>query len=243
MGVSFRLQRRLPGNVTPMESVMNLSTLRIVLHAVAALGCGVLSYGAAHAQDPASREQAVAGLASDSAAERHRAIRWFALSGTAVDADLLLDRLADDDQQLRADAEGAVWTLWSRSGDAEVDKLLQGGIRDMNQGRMAQAVETFTRVIERKPDFVEGWNKRATAYYLMEDLEQSLKDCDEVIKRNPRHFGALSGYGLIYIKRGELEHALEYFERALAIDPNLQGVEESIELIRYKMRKEGKEET
>src|SRR6476620_8848879 len=89
MGVSFRLQRRLPGNVTPMESVMNLSTLRIVLHAVAALGCGVLSYGAAHAQDPASREQAVAGLASDSAAERHRAIRWFALSGTAVDADLL----------------------------------------------------------------------------------------------------------------------------------------------------------
>ena len=62
-------------------------------------------------------------------------------------------------------------------------------------------------------------------------------------ERNPRHFGALSGYGLIYIKRGELEHALEYFERALAIDPNLRGVEESIELIRYKMRKEGKEPT
>jgi len=136
-----------------------------------------------------------------------------------------------------------VWVLWSRSGDDEIDKLLQGGIHDMNQGRMAQAVDAFTRVIERKPEFAEAWNKRATAYYLMDDLDQSLKDCDEVIKRNPRHFGALSGYGLIYIKRGELEHALEYFERALAIDPNLRGVEESIELIRYKMRKEGKEAT
>jgi tetratricopeptide (TPR) repeat protein len=222
---------------------MNLSALRIVLQALVVLTCSALAYLPAHAQEPASREQALAGLASDSVAARHRAIRWFALSGTSADADLLLERLADDDEQLRADAEGAVWTLWSRSGDAEVDNLLQGGIRDMNQGRMAQAVETFTRVIERKPDFAEGWNKRATAYYLMNDLEQSLKDCDEVIKRNPRHFGALSGYGLIYIKRGELEHALEYFERALAIDPNLRGVEESIELIRYKMRKEGKEET
>jgi tetratricopeptide (TPR) repeat protein len=154
-----------------------------------------------------------------------------------------MEHLADEDGALRADAEGAVWVLWGRSGDVEIDKLLQGGIHDMNQGRMAQAVDTFTRVIERKPDFAEAWNKRATAYYLMDDLDQSLKDCDEVIKRNPRHFGALSGYGLIYIKRGELEHALEYFERALAIDPNLRGVEESIELIRYKMRKEGKEAT
>jgi tetratricopeptide (TPR) repeat protein len=201
MGVSLRLQRRLPGNVTPMESVMNLSTLRIVLHAVAAFGCGVLSYGAAHAQDAASpraggcrsRQRQRGGASSRDplvCALRHRCRRGSAARSAGRRR-----------QQLRADAEGAVWTLWSRSGDAEVDKLLQGGIRDMNQGRMAQAVETFTRVIERKPDFVEGWNKRATAYYLMEDLEQSLKDCDEVIKRNPRHFGALSGYGLIYIKR------------------------------------------
>jgi tetratricopeptide (TPR) repeat protein len=223
---------------------MNLSALRILFYTTIALTCGALLHtSASAAQDLATREQALSGLNSENVALRHRAIRWFALSGSAADADLLLDRLADEDEQLRADAEGAVWVLWSRSGDAEVDSLLQGGVRDMNQGRMAQAVETFTRVIERKPDFAEGWNKRATAYYLMNDLDQSLKDCDEVIKRNPNHFGALSGYGLIYIKRGELERALEYFERALAIDPNLRGVEESIELIRYKMRKEGKDQT
>ena len=223
---------------------MNLSALRLIVRVAVALACGaVLQAGAVRAQSIDTREQALAALTSADVTQRQRAIGWFAASGNSSDADLLLDRLSDEDQRLRADAEGVVWMLWSRSGDPEVDTLLQGGIRDMNQGRMAQAVETFTRVIERKPEFAEGWNKRATAYYLMDDLDQSLKDCDEVIKRNPNHFGALSGYGLIYIKRGELERALEYFERALAIDPNLKGVEESIELIRYKMRKEGKEDT
>lgn len=221
---------------------MNLSALRIFVHAVLILACGAF-LPAACAQGVDTREQALAALASTDVMQRQRALQWFAASGNSADADLLLDRLADDDQQLRAAAEGVVWMLWSRSGDADVDRLLQGGIHDMNQGHMAQAVETFTRVIERKPEFAEGWNKRATAYYLMDDLDQSLKDCDEVIKRNPNHFGALSGYGLIYIKRGELERALEYFERALAIDPNLKGVEESIELIRYRMRKDGKEAT
>jgi tetratricopeptide (TPR) repeat protein len=124
-----------------------------------------------------------------------------------------------------------------------VDALLKSGIQQMEQGRMGLAVETFTRITERAPDFAEGWNKRATAYYLMGDYDQSLKDCDEVIKRNPQHFGALSGYGLIYIKRGELERALEYFEKALDINPNLESVEQSIELIRYKLGKDGKQQT
>jgi tetratricopeptide (TPR) repeat protein len=124
-----------------------------------------------------------------------------------------------------------------------VDGLLKSGIRRMDEGRMGPAVEDFTRIIELRPDFAEGWNKRATAYYLMGDYEQSLKDCDEVVKRNPHHFGALSGYGLIYVQRGELERALEYFERALEINPNMQGVEQSIELIRYRLGKSGKQST
>jgi tetratricopeptide (TPR) repeat protein len=108
---------------------------------------------------------------------------------------------------------------------------------------MGQAVDSFTRVIERKPEFAEGWNKRATAYYLMGDLDLSLKDCDEVIERNPAHFGALSGYGLIYVAKGELEKALGYFERALEINPNMSGVQQSIEMIQYKLGKSGKRST
>ena len=71
----------------------------------------------------------------------------------------------------------------------------------------------------------------------MGDYDQSLKDCDEVLKRNPQHFGALSGYGLIYVKRGDLERALEYFQRALEINPNMESVEQTIELIRYKLER------
>ena len=212
---------------------MNLVVIRWVLLLICGLVFGMASV---QAQDVSSREQAIAGLSSDNVGERHLAIRWFARSGNFADAELLMEHLADEDGALRADAEGAVWVLWGRSGDVEIDKLLQGGIHDMNQGRMAQAVDTFTRVIERKPDFAEAWNKRATAYYLMDDLDQSLKDCDEVIKRNPRHFGALSGMGQIHFQLEQWDKALEWYRRALDVNPNMLGVEMNIRLIEEKLQ-------
>jgi tetratricopeptide (TPR) repeat protein len=96
-------------------------------------------------------------------------------------------------------------------------------------------VDAFTRVIERQPDFAEGWNKRATVYFLIGDFDQSLADCDETLKRNPDHFGALSGCGMIYAQREELERAVEYFERALAVNPNLQGIEQGLALVRQRL--------
>lgn len=190
-----------------------------------------------------TREDALHALASPEAAQRRDATNVLARLGSQADAEPLLEALRDDDTDVRSEAETALWKLWGRSGDTSVDALLQSGIHYMNEGRMAQALEIFTRIIERKPDFAEAWNKRATAYYLTGDLDLSSKDCDEVLKRNPHHFGALSGYGLIYLRRGELESALDYFERALEINPNMNSVEESIELIRYQLRREGKEQT
>jgi tetratricopeptide (TPR) repeat protein len=195
------------------------------------------------AAEIASREEALTAVQSPDPVLRLGGVDGLAQFGEPADAAVLLDELYDDNAEVRLHAQGAVWQVWSRSGDPEVDALLKSGIRQMEEGRMGLAVETFTRITERVPDFAEGWNKRATAYYLMGDYDQSLKDCDEVIKRNPQHFGALSGYGLIYIKRGELERALEYFERALEINPNLDSVEQSIELIRYKLGKDGKQQT
>jgi len=199
--------------------------------------------GAAGAAEVQSREQALAGLSSQDASQRRDAAVSLARVGLPADAELLLQALYDEDDEVRIGAEIAVWQLWSRSGDSAVDDMLKSGIQMMDDGRMGPAVEMFTRVIERKPEFAEGWNKRATAYYLMGDMEQSLKDCDEVIKRNAHHFGALSGYGLIYVKLGDLERALGYFERALDINPNMKGVEQTIELIRYKLGRDGKHET
>jgi tetratricopeptide (TPR) repeat protein len=100
----------------------------------------------------------------------------------------------------------------------------------LRQGPAAVAI--FTRVIERKPEFAEGWNKRATVYYLMGEYDKSLHDCDEVMKRNPVHFGALSGYGQIYLQLGKPERALPYFERALAVNPNMEQVEQVIEQLK-----------
>jgi tetratricopeptide (TPR) repeat protein len=84
-------------------------------------------------------------------------------------------------------------------------------------------------VIELKPDFAEGWNKRATAFYLAGEYRRSLADCDEVIKRNPSHFGALSGYAQIYLRLDRPDKALEFFRRALAVNPNLDGVQAAID--------------
>jgi tetratricopeptide (TPR) repeat protein len=145
-----------------------------------------------------------------------------------ADAPVLIRALADDDALVRTLAEHSVWRVWSRSGDADADHLLQQGIEQMNQGDGPGAIETFTKVIQRKPDFAEAWNKRATVYFFMGDDEKSLRDCDEVMKRNPEHFGALAGYGQIYLRLDQPERALTYFRRALRINPNLDGVRQII---------------
>jgi tetratricopeptide (TPR) repeat protein len=102
----------------------------------------------------------------------------------------------------------------------------------MNHGEAQAAIGTFSEIIRRKPEFAEGWNKRATIYFLIGEYDKSLQDCDEVIKRNPQHWGALSGYGQIYVQLDKPEEALVYFQRALVVNPNLQQVERMIEQLK-----------
>jgi tetratricopeptide (TPR) repeat protein len=186
------------------------------------------------------RDNALAALASPASERRKEGVLELGRVGLMGDTDALVQALHDDDAAVRAAAEYAMWQIWLRSGDPEVDRLLASGMRSMEDGRMGAAVDAFTHVIEKRPDFAEGWNKRATAYFLMGDYDQSLEDCDETLKRNPDHFGALSGCGMIYAARDDLAHALEYFERALRINPNLKGVERGLELVRQKLEKRGK---
>ena len=95
-----------------------------------------------------------------------------------------------------------------------------------------RAIDTFTAIIKKKPDFAEGWNKRATIYFLVGEYEKSLADCAEVVKRNPDHFGVLSGYGQIYVQLDQPERALDYFQRALKVNPNLHQVEIAVEQLK-----------
>jgi tetratricopeptide (TPR) repeat protein len=188
--------------------------------------------GAQPSRAPLTRPQALAGLGSPDATTRREAAASLGEVGTTADAPALLDALRDQDEVVRALAEHSVWQVWSRSGDREIDALFEVGLDQMNRRDAGGAIDTFTDIIRRKPDFAEGWNKRATLYFLVGDYTRSLADCDEVMKRNPTHFGALAGYGQIYLQLDQPERALQYFERALDVNPNLTGVEAAVRELR-----------
>ena len=201
----------------------------------AALAATLLLSAAAVAAEPApplTREQALERLARGDVESRRQAAGWLGEQGIMADVPGLVQALRDRDEVVRGLAESALWQVWSRSGDAEVDALFALGVDQMSQRAPRAAIETFTRIIEKKPDFAEGWNKRATIYYLIGEYEKSLKDCDEVMTRNPSHFGALAGYGQIYLQLGKPERALEYFQRALDVNPNMEQVEAAVEQLK-----------
>jgi len=199
--------------------------LALVLAAAPALGRAPVLV-----QAPArgTREDALERLAKGDPPARRQAATALGDLGTMADAPVLLRALRDDDEGVRAAAETALWEIWSRSGDPQIDALFQIGVEQMTAGDARGAIATFTTVIQKKPDFAEGWNKRATVYYLVGDYEKSLEDCAEVVKRNPQHWGVLAGYGQIYLALDKPELALEYFQRALQVNPNLRTVEEAV---------------
>lgn len=214
---------------------MSPATLRRPCGVAALLFAAVLvaATPAVPAEEPAEarRERALADMQSPDAGLREKAIAVLGETGREPDLPRLLGALRDAAEEVRHAAERAIWRIWGRSGDAETDRVFGIGLSQMEAGDLRDAVQTFGRVIAMKPEFAEGWNKRATVYFLLGDLERSLRDCDEVIKRNPVHFGVLAGYGQIHVQQGNLDAALDYFERALDINPNMDGVRASVEAI------------
>jgi tetratricopeptide (TPR) repeat protein len=199
----------------------------------AALGALVLAVVLVTPALAGPREDALKALADPADADaRRRAATTLADSGTMADVSALLGALRDVDARVRGLAEHALWQIWSRSGDDEVDHLLRAGVSEMQHGLFDAAIDTFSEIIRRRPEFAEGWNKRATAYYLVGEYRKSAADCDEVLKLNPTHFGALSGYGMIWLRLDEPARALERLEQALAVNPNLDSVRETVDELR-----------
>ena len=136
----------------------------------------------------------------------------------------LLDRLfgqlhkADNEKGAKV-IEQAIWRLWSQSGSPSADALLQQATKAMSANSNTVALRILDTIVEIKPDFAEAWNKRATIYYLERQFEKSLADIDVVLDLEPRHFGALSGLGMIRRQMGDEKGALEAFRRALVIHP------------------------
>ena len=179
-----------------------------------------------------TRAQALSAVEDSQAMMRVAAIQRLAEVGTMGDAGKLINRLHDDDDTVRELAAAALWNIWSRSGDDEIDALYKQGIRQLQSANLDDALTTFNEIVRRKPDFAEGWNKRATILFLAGEHRKSLKDCDEAVKRNPLHFGALSGMAQIHLILGHPEHALMAYERAVRINPNLPDAEENLKVLR-----------
>lgn len=143
--------------------------------------------------------------------------------------DDLFARLPDADARQAEKIEREIWIEWSKSGSAAMDLLLERGRTAMAAGMPDVAVEHLTALIDHAPDFAEGWNARATAYFQTGDLGPSVSDIGHVLTLNPRHFGALSGLGMIFEQLDQPQKALEVYRAALAINPHLNDVQESIE--------------
>lgn len=191
---------------------------------------------AAFPEPPKSRAEALAALKNADTATRAEAVVWIANRGSMADAPLLHERLRDESAFVRNFAEQGLWLLWTRSGDAGIDALMARATEEMQAGRYPQAIAVLTDVIKRNPSFAEGWNRRATVHYLAGEFRKSIADCDEVLKRNPGHFGALSGLGQIYLQLADEEKALEWFRRALEVNPNMLGVEMNVRMLEERLK-------
>ena len=176
-----------------------------------------------------SHTQAIEDLGKPNAAARRAAVTRLAEIGVMADTPVLVQSLRDDDVTTRLMAENALWRVWSRSRDARVDHLFEHGLAQMQRGNTRGALSTFTRIVKLKPGFAEAWNKRATLYFILGDYRKSLEDCAQTVRRNPNHFGALAGYAQNYLRLNQPELALDYFQRALEINPNMPSVESAIE--------------
>jgi len=140
-----------------------------------------------------------------------------------------LDRLFDalkiaPDEESAKYVENRIWALWLASNSDTANLLMSRAKTATDSKDFDLAIKLLNAVIDMRPDFTEAWNRRATIYYLKKDFGHSLVDIHEVLAREPRHFGALSGLGIILQELGDERHALEAFRRALAIYPRLERI-------------------
>jgi len=143
-------------------------------------------------------------------------------------------KIAPDQASAKA-IEDRIWAVWIASG-SDTCNLLMSRVRAATDDKDYDlAIKLLDAVIALKPDYVEAWNRRATVYYLKQDYAHSIADIGEVLGREPRHFGALSGLGMILQDIGDDKDALEAYRKALAIDPHLENLPDAVKTLREKV--------
>lgn len=150
------------------------------------------------------------------------------MTGETVDT-LFARLMACENADSAAEIERSIWRIWVHSDDAGVAEWMERGMHASNIGDLRSALVAFNHVVEDAPEFAEGWNKRATLYWLMGRHEASLADIDRTLALEPRHFGALSGAAMIHETHGRIFEALEALERVVRIYPQLPHLTDRID--------------
>ena len=159
---------------------------------------------------------------------------FFAFSLKADQNDLRLEGLfeilskTESDNQIN-EITSNIWDIWHETNDPSIEADFYRGLESMRTGDLIMAVAFFTRVIDKNPNFAEGWNKRATVYYMLGKFDASMMDIHETLKLEPRHFGAMDGMGLIFIEMQKFEKALDIYDQMLKIFPNSTSTKEKKE--------------
>jgi tetratricopeptide (TPR) repeat protein len=174
--------------------------------------------------------------ASDNRA-RQAAVLALGMLGTMNAGAGLSGRLHDDDPLVRQLASDALWAVWFRGDTDDNNRELQRLTRLRDN---AKALTGLDALIKRAPNFAEAYNQRAVRYFQMKEYEMSAADCDKVLQLNPYHFGAQSGLGQCYMNLRKPKAALKAFREAFRLNPNLDGIEETIRALENALGEEGK---
>jgi len=113
-----------------------------------------------------------------------------------------------------------IWKIWDETNDPKIEEDYHRGLEAMRIGDFVMSIDFFTRVIEKNPDFAEGWNKRATVYYILGQFDKSMNDINKTLLLEPRHFGAMDGMGLIFIQLQQYDKAIKIYDQMLEIFPH-----------------------
>jgi tetratricopeptide (TPR) repeat protein len=153
-----------------------------------------------------------------------------AVQSRAERLDSLFETLkTETDADAAGEVENAILDLWLDSDSDTVNLLMDWTLQAMERKQYPRALDFLDRIILMEPGYVEGWNKRATVHFLMDDYGKSISDIGKVLEIEPRHFGALSGLGIIFRSLGENEEAKAAFRAALEIDPHLKEVKDELD--------------
>jgi len=157
-----------------------------------------------------------------------------------VQGSMNLDRLFEalkvaPDNESAKYVENRIWAMWIATDSDTTTLLMARAKQAIDSKDLDLGIKLLSAIIDIKPNYVEAWNRRATVYYMKKDFDHSLEDIHEVLQREPRHFGALSGLGMIMQELGDDKHALEAFRRALAVHPHLEHIPDLVKQLSEKV--------